>query len=91
MSRSIDRQIDNDTIRAYHQKFSTTPEWMSDAECSLNDDGSLDPIRDREIIAQQYCPKCPVIEQCREFGDRHSIKVGVFGGVVRNPDSETGS
>lgn len=83
MVESDKRVVDHNTISAYHDYLSVTPGWMKDGECVTHDDGSLNPVDDAVFIARQLCPSCPVIEQCRRWGQEHGVEYGVYGGVVK--------
>lgn len=61
------------------ERFTQTPEWMSQAKCV---DGEFDPMynREKEAFIREKCNQCSVIQQCRsQFKDAESIE-GVFYG-----------
>lgn len=74
-----------------HQEFAQVRGWRDDATCRDADpriffvEGEgVDPKREYmkpDAEWRQYCPQCPVLEQCRKLA-RDSESVGIFAGKL---------
>lgn len=66
--------------------------WTAQAACAGVDPTTFFPDEDggrspggrpkAAAVARAYCASCPVLAECRDYGDR-THRIGVWGGVVR--------
>jgi len=79
-----DRVVDDDVIQLMYDNFSHPPLWMNKAACTTQDIGIYDLENNSEMIKEQYCSHCPVIDQCYRWGEKFEVHDIVYGGKIKD-------